>query len=255
MTGVGSAALAIVTEPQTWVVVTFAATGMVLYANALRLGQVGPVTAVLWIAEVIAPSIAAVALLGDDVRAGWALSAAAAALVMVFAAAVLATAPAGEATAEMAQSAGIDEPTRLALPADLIRPARTAGFHQPRHSADTLRPALPAAPQPAGAASGAQAERVIWWGSSPIWIPPARTLPVLAMPQPAPVLELTWSPPPRVQAAWPEPQRPDAGTAEIQAPVPRPSRRPWPEYYPPEPLPAASQPGPWSDLSPEPGQR
>jgi hypothetical protein len=211
-------ALALLTEPQLWVLVTFAVTGMVLYANALRLGQVGPVTAVLWIAEVVAPSVVAVNLLGDDVRAGWALPAAAAALVMVAAAAVLSTAPATEATAA--------EPAQPALPAE-------AG-----------RPALPAAAdrEPAGA----RGERIIWWGTSPIWIPPTRTLPALAMQPPTP--ELTWTPP-RVEATWPAPRRPDADAVPAEKTEKKaPARRPWPEYYPPEPV-AAEQPRPWSDLS------
>lgn len=254
MTGFASSALAVVTEPQVWVLVTFAVTGMVLYANALRLGQVGPVTSVLWIAEVVAPSAAAVLLLGDNVRAGWALPAALAALVMVGAAAVLATAPATEATAAESTAAAATQPELpVEAAAHAAQPALAA--------AETERPALPSVPQPALAAPApTHAERVIWWGPSPIWIPPTRTLPALAMQPPVP--ELTWNPP-RVQAAWPEPQRPDADTTEpAPAPVPRPvARRPWPEYYPPEPVPAAAspataspataeQPWPWNDIQP-----
>src|SRR4051794_450938 len=47
---------AIFTEPLTAALVTFAAAGMLLYTHALQHGQVGPVTAVLWIGEVVAPS-------------------------------------------------------------------------------------------------------------------------------------------------------------------------------------------------------
>ena len=64
-----SAVLAIVTEPVTGALLIFAVTGMLLYANALQRGDVGPVTAVLWIAEVIAPSAMALLMLGDDVSA------------------------------------------------------------------------------------------------------------------------------------------------------------------------------------------
>jgi hypothetical protein len=227
--GVLPIALGLVTDPQVWALLTFAATGMVLYANALRLGQVGPVTAVLWISEVIAPSMVAVLLLGDTVRAGWALPAAIAALVTVAGAAVLATAPANEATAETAQPA---------LPAEPARPALAAA---------------PTAPQPSAAAAAAtHAERVIWWGPSPIWIPPSRAMPAALTAQSS-MPELTWTPL-RVQATWPEPQRPGADTVEPEPVVRRPARRPWPEYYPPEavpapiPAPAAEKPWPWGAL-------
>ncbi len=226
MTGVLPATMAIITQPQTWALLTFAGTGMMLYANALQRGQVGPVTAVLWIAEVIAPSAVAVWLLGDNIRAGWALPAMIAALITVGAAVVLATAPANESVAAEAPSKALPaEPARHALPASLV----------------------PAAPPPA--------ERIIWWGPSPIWIPPSRARPAVLAAH-APVPELTWAPPPRIQTTWPQPQRGDADTTEVPAPAPvrRPARRPWPEYYPPEPLPAAqpapsaAQPWPWSDL-------
>ena len=51
---------------------------MLLYTNALQHGQVGPVTAVLWIGEVVAPSAVGLAVLGDSVRTGWTLPAMAA---------------------------------------------------------------------------------------------------------------------------------------------------------------------------------
>lgn len=221
--GVVPVALGIVTDPQVWALVTFAGTGMLLYANALRLGQVGPVTAVLWIAEVIAPSAVAVLLLGDTVRAGWALPAAIAALVTVFGAAVLATAPATEATAV--------ESAQPALPSEVERPA------------------LPAAPARATAASPSPGgERVVWWGPSPIWIPPSRAVPAALTAQSS-MPELTWTPP-RVQAPWTEPLRPDADATTPEPVVRRPARRPWPEYYPPETAaaeaaPATENPWPW----------
>src|SRR4051794_11814865 len=75
MISIKSATLAIVTEPLVAALLVFGVTGMMLYANALQRGQVGPVTAILWIAEVIAPSAVAVLFLGDTVRPGWSTAA------------------------------------------------------------------------------------------------------------------------------------------------------------------------------------
>lgn len=91
---------ALAVDPLTWGLVCFGVTGMLLYTHALQHGQVGPVTAVLWIVEVIAPSVIGVAVLHDTVRDGWAPCAVAAVLATTAAAAVLATAP---ATAEATQ--------------------------------------------------------------------------------------------------------------------------------------------------------
>lgn len=85
---------ALAADPLTWGLVGFGVTGMLLYTHALGHGQVGPVTAVLWIVEVIAPSVIGVAVLHDTVRDGWAPYAVAAVLATTGAAAVLATAPA-----------------------------------------------------------------------------------------------------------------------------------------------------------------
>jgi hypothetical protein len=157
----GGALLAIVTEPITWALVVFAATGMLMYTDALQHGQVGPVTAVLWISEVAAPSALALAFLGDAVRSGWGLAAALAGVFTVGAALVLATAPAATATAaahgEMPQPAlaGVRAPAALAM-----RPTGT----------------------------------LLWWGSPtnplPIWRPPSRSH--TARPAPAPAREPVW---------------------------------------------------------------
>ncbi|MEV6600987.1 hypothetical protein AB0M36_29680 [Actinoplanes sp. NPDC051346] len=93
------AARDLLTEPLLLALLTFAVTGMMLYAHALQKGQVGPVTAVHWTAEVVAPSAVALALFGDTVRPGWHLAAAVAGLVTVGAAVLLATAPATNAVA------------------------------------------------------------------------------------------------------------------------------------------------------------
>jgi len=126
---------AIVTEPLTYALVTFAGTGMMLYAHALQHGEVGPVTAIHWTAEVSAPSAIALALLGDTVRPGWGWAALVAGVVIVGAAVLLATAPA------------------------------TNAAHEPA-AAEVPRPAAPMAAR--------SAVRIIWWGPPPIWRPPNR---------------------------------------------------------------------------------
>jgi hypothetical protein len=89
----------IAADPLAWALAAFGGTGILLYAHALERGQVGPVTALLWIVEVIAPSAIGIALLGDTVRAGWTLVAATAVIATVAAAVVLANAPAHAAIA------------------------------------------------------------------------------------------------------------------------------------------------------------
>ena len=174
-----SAPMDILTDPMTAALLTFAVTGMLMYAHALQIGQVGPVTAVHWTAEVIAPSAVALLFLGDTVRAGWGPAAAIAGLVTVGAAVLLATAPANNAT------------------------------HQPE-----TRPAAPvlaAVPRPVRR----NAERIIWWGPPPVWTPRPRTTTAL---DPAPVHQLTWAPS-QVQPPWAAPLRPDADQDEIPVPV------------------------------------
>lgn len=80
-------------EPIAWAVLGFGAVGALAYARSLERGAVGPATAVLWGVEVVVPGIVGVGLLGDGVRAGWALPALLAVAAAVAACAVLATAP------------------------------------------------------------------------------------------------------------------------------------------------------------------
>ncbi|GID93759.1 hypothetical protein ACFQFC_06965 [Amorphoplanes digitatis] len=214
-----AAPMDIVTDPLLAALLMFAVTGMMMYAHALGIGQVGPVTAVHWTAEVVAPSAVALLLLGDAIRPGWQIPALVAGLVTVAAAVLLATAPATSAT------------------------------HEPQAT-----PELPAAPAPAPAAAAPARpapqrgrERVIWWGPPPIWIPAARTPAALAAP---PVRELGWSPP-STQPPWAEPRRPDADRDEVPLPELVMPRRPAPEAAgapPPGPAPAGRRPAPWHDL-------
>jgi len=81
-------------DPAVWALAVFATAGMLLYARALEDGDPARVTAVLWVVEVVVPSVVGVALFGETVRAGWAPAAVLALLVAVGAAAVLGTASA-----------------------------------------------------------------------------------------------------------------------------------------------------------------
>ena len=180
-----AAGLAIVTEPLTAALFVFAATGMLLYTNALQHGQVGPVTAVLWIGEVVAPSAVGLALLGDTVRPGWELRAAVAGLVTVAAAVVLATAPATSATAQPSPARPAEVP-RPAAPAMGRWPVAQPSWAYPVGSASSWY--QPAEAQPP---YDRRAGTMVWWGppnnSRPLWIPPPRpalawNLPIVAEP-------------------------------------------------------------------------
>jgi hypothetical protein len=190
MAHMSATALAVLTEPLTAALLIFAATGMLLYTNALQNGQVGPVTAVLWIGEVIAPSAVALTVLGDTVRPGWELAATIAGLVTVAMAVLLATAPANDATA---------------LPADA--------------QADGLRPPIPVGGRrPAALPSGAnQWGTILWFGSPtnplPIWRPPDRTAAArAARAAPQPIADRPWAnPQPISDRPWTDPQPVAAG--------------------------------------------
>ena len=216
--GAGGTALAIASEPLVWALLVFAVGGMVLYTHALQHGQVGPVTAVLWIAEVIAPSIVALAILGDTVRPGWELPALIAGLVTVGAAVLLAGASGHEGPT--------DQPEAL--------------------TAAPIRLAIAATAQPD---RDPHAERVIWWGAPPIWRPPQRAVQAALAARPR--AELEWTPPPRVQPIWALPPRPDADADEVPPPpARRPALLPAP-VDPGEPVPAwRPQPSqrPWQDI-------
>lgn len=67
--------LAVLTQPAAWALLVLGGIGAVMYARGLELGSLGPVTAVMWVVEVVLPGAAGVAVLGDAVRDGWALAA------------------------------------------------------------------------------------------------------------------------------------------------------------------------------------
>jgi hypothetical protein len=58
-------------QPSTYLVVGFWLVGMVGYTAALGRGDVGAVTAVFTVAEVLVPGMVGIQLLGDPVRPGW----------------------------------------------------------------------------------------------------------------------------------------------------------------------------------------
>lgn len=63
--------LVLLTQPATYLIVGFWAVGMIGYTAALARGDVGAVTAVFTVAQVLVPGVAGIALLGDEVRPGW----------------------------------------------------------------------------------------------------------------------------------------------------------------------------------------
>ena len=84
----------LLTQPPTYLVVTFWVVGMISYSWALGLGNLARVTAVFMVTEVIVPGLVAIALLGDTVRAGWWPAMLLGLLLAVLGAAVLAGSPA-----------------------------------------------------------------------------------------------------------------------------------------------------------------
>ena len=77
-----------------WVLIVGALVGLVMYARALEKGSVGPVTATLWVVEVIVPGVVGVLALGDTVRDGWVIPALVGAVLALGSCVVLAHSPA-----------------------------------------------------------------------------------------------------------------------------------------------------------------
>ncbi len=77
------------TQPLAVAILAYGIIGMLAYAHALEHEAVGPVTAGLWMAEIIVPGAVGLIALGDHVRRGWALPALVATAVAVAATAVL----------------------------------------------------------------------------------------------------------------------------------------------------------------------
>ena len=203
------------TDPLTLALLTFAFTGMLLYANALGRGEVGPVTAIHWTAEVVFPSAIALFLLGDTVRPGWGLTAAVAGGITVASAVLLATAPATTSTALPPESQSLPP---LSVPSERIIWWGPPPIWTPP---PRTRPALvPAAP-----ALAARSMPALTWTPAqqqPIWTPPRRPDTDTAPPVLAPAF-----------SAWPDARPWDAYADDVPEPVrvtrppSRPSLRPW----------------------------
>ncbi|WP_232661357.1 hypothetical protein [Pseudonocardia sp. TRM90224] len=69
--GPGFSLLALLGQPGTYLVVGFWLVGMVAWSAALARGNVGTVTALLVVTQVVLPGIVGIVLLGDPVREGW----------------------------------------------------------------------------------------------------------------------------------------------------------------------------------------
>jgi hypothetical protein len=69
--GAGFDLLALLAQPAIYLVVGFWALGMLGYSAALARGDVGVVTAVFVVTEVVLPGVVGIVLLGDPVRPGW----------------------------------------------------------------------------------------------------------------------------------------------------------------------------------------
>lgn len=80
-------------DPLAWSVAGFGALGSLGYARALERGGLGIATALMWVVEALVPGAVGVAVLGDAVRPGWALAAAAGVVAAVAGCVVLALSP------------------------------------------------------------------------------------------------------------------------------------------------------------------
>lgn len=78
-------------DPAAWAALGFGVVGAVALSRALESGHVGLVVSLLWVIEVLLSGGVGVLALGDGVRAGWAVPAAAAVAVAVAGCIVLAT--------------------------------------------------------------------------------------------------------------------------------------------------------------------
>lgn len=88
------AATAVVAEPLAWSLAVAGVTGVVLYGLSLERGGVAAATAILWVVEIVVPTVCGLAFLGDRVQSGWPVPLALALAAAVAAAIVLARSPA-----------------------------------------------------------------------------------------------------------------------------------------------------------------
>lgn len=70
-TGAGVDLLPLLGQPSTYLVVGYGAVGIFCYTSALSRGDLGAVTAVYLVTQVLVPGMVGIVLLGDPVRPGW----------------------------------------------------------------------------------------------------------------------------------------------------------------------------------------
>lgn len=102
----GGGLLAVVTQPLALVIVGCGAVAVLAYLGALRRGSAGMAAAIVAVVEVLVPGALGIAVLGDGVRAGWAVAAALGVAVAVGGCVVLAGSPATAATEAGAPATG-----------------------------------------------------------------------------------------------------------------------------------------------------
>ncbi len=88
-------------QPAVPALAVLAVVGAVAFARSLERGDVGRVTAVSWVVEIVVPGIAGLMLLGDAVRPEWAVPAVVAVLAAMTGCVVLALSPARETLGHM----------------------------------------------------------------------------------------------------------------------------------------------------------
>ncbi|WP_127131876.1 hypothetical protein [Georgenia sp. SYP-B2076] len=89
----GAGPVGLLTDPLVWAIPAFGLVGLMAYARSLERGNVGAATAVLWVVEILVPALVGVWALGDSVRPGWQLAAAAAIALAVAGCVTLALSP------------------------------------------------------------------------------------------------------------------------------------------------------------------
>ncbi|WP_218780035.1 hypothetical protein, partial [Cellulomonas iranensis] len=99
-----------VLQPLAIAIVACGAVGVLAYLRALERGSAGSMAAVLSVTEVVVPGAVGVAVLGDTVRAGWAVPVVSALVLAIAACVVLATSPASVAAEAPAQDTPGDRP-------------------------------------------------------------------------------------------------------------------------------------------------
>ncbi len=102
----GGSLVAVVTQPLALVVVGCGAVAVLAYLGALRRGSAGLAAAVVAVVEVLVPGTLGIAVLGDTVRAGWAVAAALGVAAAVVGCVVLAGSPATAAAETGAPTPG-----------------------------------------------------------------------------------------------------------------------------------------------------